>query len=258
MGILDHISDLFTVTRKSKRKPMQTVEIKVKMDCDGCERRVKNAVSSIKGAISVEINRKQSRVSVTGYVDPNEVLKRVQRTGNIRAEFWPYVKHDLTHYPYAPEAYDNEAPSGYDESFASSGYEPARHGLASKVENLRARMRALRAHEMSKPVEMHEELDKSGCPWLALVASIPSMLPRDLLDTGVAKGAPFCCGRFAILDSLIPVPMTQELLVPGKGRPLCCGWLFAPSHDAVCALWRQPDSRLESYWTDPNSGASCA
>ncbi|KAL8531810.1 hypothetical protein ACS0TY_008420 [Phlomoides rotata] len=115
MGIIDHISDLFTVTctRNSGRKPMQTVEIKVEMDCDGCERRVRHAVSSMKGAISVEINRKQSRVSVTGYVDPNEVLKRVQRTGNIRAEFWPYVKHDLTHYPYAPEAYDNEAPSGY-------------------------------------------------------------------------------------------------------------------------------------------------
>jgi len=27
----------------------QTVEIKVKMDCDGCERRVKNAVTSMKG-----------------------------------------------------------------------------------------------------------------------------------------------------------------------------------------------------------------
>lgn len=28
----------------------QTVNIKVKMDCDGCERRVKNAVSSMKGS----------------------------------------------------------------------------------------------------------------------------------------------------------------------------------------------------------------
>lgn len=27
----------------------QTVEIKVKMDCDGCERRVKNSVKSMKG-----------------------------------------------------------------------------------------------------------------------------------------------------------------------------------------------------------------
>ena len=28
----------------------QTVDIKVKMDCDGCERRVKNAVTSMKGS----------------------------------------------------------------------------------------------------------------------------------------------------------------------------------------------------------------
>jgi len=55
MGALDslseYISDYFRVTRKRrKRKVMQTVNIKVKMDCDGCERRVKNAVSSMKGS----------------------------------------------------------------------------------------------------------------------------------------------------------------------------------------------------------------
>ncbi|KAH0756892.1 hypothetical protein KY290_020385 [Solanum tuberosum] len=65
MGIVDHISDMFeiTSTRKSKRKPMQTVEIKVKMDCDGCERKVTNAVSSIKGVKSVDVSRKQSKVT---------------------------------------------------------------------------------------------------------------------------------------------------------------------------------------------------
>uniref|UniRef100_A0A803QZD9 HMA domain-containing protein n=1 Tax=Cannabis sativa TaxID=3483 RepID=A0A803QZD9_CANSA len=50
MGVLDHLSDYFTIDRpRKKRKAMQTVEIKVKMDCDGCERRVKNAVTSMKG-----------------------------------------------------------------------------------------------------------------------------------------------------------------------------------------------------------------
>ncbi|PHT85772.1 hypothetical protein T459_07878 [Capsicum annuum] len=56
-----------TSTRKSKRKPLQTVEIKVKMDCDGCERRVTNAVSSMKGVKSVDVSRKQSRVTVRAY-----------------------------------------------------------------------------------------------------------------------------------------------------------------------------------------------
>ncbi|KAE8707294.1 Heavy metal-associated isoprenylated plant protein 26 [Hibiscus syriacus] len=113
-SLSDYISDLITVHRKKKkkRKVMQTVEIKVKMDCDGCERRVKNAVSSMKGAKSVDVNRKQSRVTVTGYVEPSKVLKKVKRTGK-RAEFWPYVPYNLVAYPYVAQAYDKKAPSGY-------------------------------------------------------------------------------------------------------------------------------------------------
>ncbi|PNX66635.1 heavy metal-associated isoprenylated plant protein 26-like, partial [Trifolium pratense] len=55
MGALDYLSnfcDTVSVTtstiKRSKRKAMQTVEIKVRMDCDGCERRVRNAVTSLK------------------------------------------------------------------------------------------------------------------------------------------------------------------------------------------------------------------
>ncbi|KAI3910459.1 hypothetical protein MKX01_034853 [Papaver californicum] len=114
MGVLDNLSNFCTITsnRKSKRKPMQTVEIKVKMDCDGCERRVKNSVSNMKGVRSVDVNRKQSKVTVSGYVEPNKVLKRVQSTGK-KAEFWPYIPYNLVAYPYVAQAYDKKAPSGY-------------------------------------------------------------------------------------------------------------------------------------------------
>ncbi|XP_010257308.1 PREDICTED: heavy metal-associated isoprenylated plant protein 21 [Nelumbo nucifera] len=113
MGVLDHLPNFCTVTStRSKRKPMQTVEIKVKMDCDGCERRVRHAVCSMKGVRSVEVNRKQSRVTVTGYVEPNKVLKRVKSTGK-RAEFWPYVPYNLVAYPYVVQAYDKKAPAGF-------------------------------------------------------------------------------------------------------------------------------------------------
>ncbi|KAH1192881.1 Heavy metal-associated isoprenylated plant protein 21 [Glycine soja] len=82
MGALDYLSNFCTVTStRTKQKAMQTTEIKVRMDCDGCERRVRNAVSSIKGVKSVEVNRKESRVVVRGYVDPKKVLKRVRSTG---------------------------------------------------------------------------------------------------------------------------------------------------------------------------------
>ncbi|KAL3526985.1 hypothetical protein ACH5RR_011641 [Cinchona calisaya] len=113
MGALDYLSNFCTVTTtRSKRKPMQTVEIKVKMDCDGCERRVKNAVKSMKGVKELEVNRKQSRVTVSGYIDPNKVLNRVKSTGK-RAEFWPYVPHNLVFHPYVSGAYDKRAPAGF-------------------------------------------------------------------------------------------------------------------------------------------------
>ncbi|XVF43656.1 hypothetical protein PTKIN_Ptkin02bG0058200 [Pterospermum kingtungense] len=113
-SLSDYISDFITVhSKRKKRKVMQTVEIKVKMDCDGCERRVKNAVSSMKGVKSVDVNRKQSRVTVSGYVEPNKVLKKVRSTGKKRAEFWPYVPYNLVAYPYVAQAYDKKAPSGY-------------------------------------------------------------------------------------------------------------------------------------------------
>ncbi|XP_061337406.1 heavy metal-associated isoprenylated plant protein 21 [Gastrolobium bilobum] len=114
MGALDYLSNFCTVTSiRTKHKPMQTVEIKVRMDCDGCERRVKNAVTSLKGVKSVEVNRKQSRVIVSGYVDANKVLKRVRSTGKVRAKFWPYVEQHLVYYPYASGAYDIRAPTGF-------------------------------------------------------------------------------------------------------------------------------------------------
>ncbi|KAK9061959.1 hypothetical protein SSX86_019143 [Deinandra increscens subsp. villosa] len=115
MGALDYLSNFFSATstrRRSRRRPMQTVEIKVKMDCDGCERRVKNSVKSMKGVKSVEVNRKQSRVTVNGNVDPNKVLKNVMSTGK-RAEFWPYIPYNLVTYPYASQAYDKRAPAGH-------------------------------------------------------------------------------------------------------------------------------------------------
>ncbi|PHU19533.1 Heavy metal-associated isoprenylated plant protein 26 [Capsicum chinense] len=93
------------------KKVKKTVEIKVKMDCDGCERRVKNSVKHMKGVKSVEVIRKQSKVIVNGYVDPNRVLKRIKSTGK-RAEFWPYVPYNVVYYPHAPQAYDKRAPAG--------------------------------------------------------------------------------------------------------------------------------------------------
>ena len=78
MGALDHISDMFDCSsggsRLKKRRQLQTVEIKVKIDCEGCERKVRRAVEGMKGVQSVHIERKQHKLTVVGYVDPAQVV----------------------------------------------------------------------------------------------------------------------------------------------------------------------------------------
>ncbi|KAM7275072.1 hypothetical protein ACFE04_016938 [Oxalis oulophora] len=113
-GTLEYFSDLMASSghSKKKKKQFQTVELKIKMDCDGCERKVKNALSSLSGVKSVEINRKQHKVTVTGYVEASKVLKKAKSTGK-KAEIWPYVPYNLVAQPYMVGAYDKRAPPGY-------------------------------------------------------------------------------------------------------------------------------------------------
>ncbi|KAK9713212.1 hypothetical protein RND81_06G012100 [Saponaria officinalis] len=99
-----------------KRKPLKTVEIKVKMDCEGCERKVRKSVEGMKGVTQIEVDPKQSKLTVIGYVDPEKVLHRVKYHTGKKAEFWPYVPYEAVEHlvhPYAPEVYDKKAPPGY-------------------------------------------------------------------------------------------------------------------------------------------------
>jgi hypothetical protein len=49
-GTLEYFSDLLSNVKKGKkRKQMQTVALKVRMDCEGCERKVKSVLSGVKG-----------------------------------------------------------------------------------------------------------------------------------------------------------------------------------------------------------------
>lgn len=60
----------------------------------------------------MDIDRKQQKVTVTGYVEPKKVLKQAQSTGK-KAEIWPYVPYTLVAHPYIAGAYDKKAPPGY-------------------------------------------------------------------------------------------------------------------------------------------------
>ncbi|ESW35621.1 hypothetical protein PHAVU_001G250300 [Phaseolus vulgaris] len=118
MGVGDYLSDLMGTGsgnhqhNTKNRKQLQTVELKVMMDCDGCVLKVKKTLSSLDGVESVEINRKQQKVTVTGYVEANKVLKKAKSTGK-KAEIWPYVPYNMVANPYTVQAYDKKAPPGY-------------------------------------------------------------------------------------------------------------------------------------------------
>ncbi|GAA0156626.1 hypothetical protein LIER_14078 [Lithospermum erythrorhizon] len=120
MGVLDRFSNMVDFhpsdskkLKKLRKKQLQTVEIRVKMDCEGCERRVRKSVEGMKGVTQIEVEPKKHKLTVYGYVDPEKVLHRVQHHTGKKAEFWPYVPYDVVDHPYAPGAYDKKAPPGY-------------------------------------------------------------------------------------------------------------------------------------------------
>ncbi|KAH9297662.1 hypothetical protein KI387_029344 [Taxus chinensis] len=116
MGALELIESLIeaaTTRRTKKCKQFQTVELRVRMDCEGCERKVYNSVKNMKGVRMVEVDRKQNKVMVTGYMEVNKVLKRVIRNTGKKLDMWPYKPYNLVYYSYASQVYDKKAPPGY-------------------------------------------------------------------------------------------------------------------------------------------------
>ncbi|CAI0408940.1 unnamed protein product [Linum tenue] len=107
---------------------MQTVELKVRMCCSGCERVVKNAIYKLRGVDSVEVELAMEKVTVVGYVERNKVLKAVRRSGK-RAEFWPYPNPPL--YFTTSNNYFKDTTADFKESYNyyRHGYNLAdRHG----------------------------------------------------------------------------------------------------------------------------------
>ncbi|MED6131380.1 Heavy metal-associated isoprenylated plant protein 24 [Stylosanthes scabra] len=108
-GTLDYFSTLLSSTKKKKKKQTQTVALKIRMDCEGCARKVKHVLSGVKGAKSVDIDLKQQKATVTGYVEAKKVLKAAQSTKK-KVELWPYVPYTMVAHPYVSAAYDKKAP----------------------------------------------------------------------------------------------------------------------------------------------------
>ncbi|KAJ9682526.1 hypothetical protein PVL29_018445 [Vitis rotundifolia] len=66
-GTLEYLSNLMSSGHKhKKRKQLQTVELKIRMDWEGCEFKVKKTLSSFSG----------QKATVTGYANANKVSKQ--------------------------------------------------------------------------------------------------------------------------------------------------------------------------------------
>ncbi|PIN02451.1 Copper chaperone [Handroanthus impetiginosus] len=111
-GTLEYLSDLLSSTKKKKKKQLNTVAVKIRMDCEGCARKVKKTLSGVKGAKSVDVDMKQQKATVHGYVDAKKVLKAAKETKK-KVEPWPYVPYTMVAHPYVAGVYDKKAPPNF-------------------------------------------------------------------------------------------------------------------------------------------------
>lgn len=66
----------------------QTWVLKVLIHCDGCTKRVKKILQGIEGVYRTEIDSWQHKVTVTGNVDAETLIKKLSRSGK-SVELWP-------------------------------------------------------------------------------------------------------------------------------------------------------------------------
>nr|CAD1842684.1 unnamed protein product [Ananas comosus var. bracteatus] len=66
---------------------IQTHLLRVNIHCDGCKQKVKKLLQKIEGVFSVSIDVEQQKVSVTGTVGSEALIKKLLRAGK-HAELW--------------------------------------------------------------------------------------------------------------------------------------------------------------------------
>ncbi|KAI7735271.1 hypothetical protein M8C21_009405, partial [Ambrosia artemisiifolia] len=66
---------------------IQTHTLKVNIHCDGCKRKVKKILQKIDGVYKISIDPEQSKVIVSGVVDPDTLIKKLGKSGKL-ATVW--------------------------------------------------------------------------------------------------------------------------------------------------------------------------
>ncbi|GAV81349.1 HMA domain-containing protein [Cephalotus follicularis] len=108
---------------------MTIVEMRVHMDCAGCERKIKRALQKLKGVDNIDLDMDMQKVTVMGWADQKKVLKTVRKTGR-RAELWPYSYNQEYHYytqQYQQQQYQQRHTITNHAISASSSYNYYKH-----------------------------------------------------------------------------------------------------------------------------------
>ncbi|KAL6578302.1 hypothetical protein OROMI_010630 [Orobanche minor] len=113
-GTLEYLSENLSscIKKKKNNKQLNTVALKIRMDCEGCALKVKKALSGVKGAKSVDVDLKQQKATVYGYVEAKKVVEAAKSTGK-KVEVWPYVHYTTVAHPYVAGVYDKKAPPNF-------------------------------------------------------------------------------------------------------------------------------------------------
>ncbi|GLJ55262.1 hypothetical protein SUGI_1185930 [Cryptomeria japonica] len=98
---------------QGKNVKAQEVEMRVPLYSFGCERKIRKALSQIKGLYSVEADVHHQKVTVVGMVDRNEILEAI-RAKRKEADFWTNDPNFCK-----PEIKSNPPPANKEKSCAS-------------------------------------------------------------------------------------------------------------------------------------------
>ncbi|WOK93032.1 hypothetical protein Cni_G01725 [Canna indica] len=84
---------------------IQTVILKVHIHCDGCKQEVKKLLQRIEGVYTVSIDAEQQKVTISGDVDSNTLIKKLARSGK-HAELWSQKSNNQKQQPQQPQPKD--------------------------------------------------------------------------------------------------------------------------------------------------------
>ncbi|KAL6293180.1 hypothetical protein ACE6H2_001322 [Prunus campanulata] len=83
------MASLVSAQQVSESLKYQTWVLRVSIHCEGCKRKVKKVLQKIDGVYTTAIDSQRNRVTVTGNVDVQTLIKKLIMKAGKKAELWP-------------------------------------------------------------------------------------------------------------------------------------------------------------------------